>query len=54
MSTIWTVTDCSSESQLRDFIENKVASGDTINFDCSGTITLTSPLRITNTTKEAR
>ena len=54
MSTIWTVTDCSSESQLRDFIENNVASGDTINFDCSGTITLTSPLRITNTTKEAR
>ena len=47
MSTIWTVTDCSSESQLRNFIENKVASGDTINFDCSGTITLTSPLRIT-------
>jgi hypothetical protein len=47
MSTIWTVTDCSSESQLRDFIENKAASGDTITFDGSGTITLTSPLSIT-------
>jgi hypothetical protein len=43
--TTFTVTDCSNDSQLRDFI-NQATDGDTITFACSGTITLTSTLII--------
>lgn len=43
--TTFTVTDCSNDSQLHDFI-NHATDGDTITFACSGTITLTSTLDI--------
>lgn len=43
--TIFTVTDCSNESQLQDAISH-ATDGDTITFACSGTITLASTLNI--------
>ena len=43
--TTFTVTDCSTDSQLQDAISH-AADGDTITFACSGTITLTSTLTI--------
>ncbi len=43
--TIFTVTDCTNDSQLQDFI-NRATNGDTITFACSGTITLTSTLTV--------
>lgn len=43
--TIFTVTDCTNDSQLQDFI-NRATDGDTITFACSGTIILTSTLTI--------
>lgn len=43
--TTFTVTDCSNDSQLQDFI-NHATDGDTITFACSGMITLTSTLVI--------
>ena len=43
--TTFTVTDCSNDSQLQDFI-SYAADGDTITFACSGTITLTHTLTI--------
>lgn len=43
--TTFTVTDCSTDSQLQDAISH-ATDGDTITFACSGTITLTSTLTI--------
>lgn len=43
--TTFTLTDCSNDSQLQDFI-NHATNGDVITFACSGTITLTSTLVI--------
>ena len=43
--TTFTVTDCSTDSQLQDFV-NHAIDRDTITFACSGTITLTSMLTI--------
>jgi hypothetical protein len=44
MNTI-TITDCSNDIQLST-AEDNATSGDTINFSCSGTITLSRPLSI--------
>ena len=41
----FTITDCSSDSQLQDFI-TQASDGDTIIFACSGTVTLTRQLLI--------
>ena len=43
--TTFSITDCSNDSQLQDFI-NQASDGDTIIFACSGTVTLTKPLII--------
>jgi hypothetical protein len=43
--TIFTITDCSNDCQLQDFI-TRATNGDTITFACSGTIALTSTLII--------
>jgi parallel beta helix pectate lyase-like protein len=43
--TTFTVTDCSTDSQLQDAISH-ATDGDTITFACAGTITLTSTLTL--------
>jgi hypothetical protein len=50
--TTFTITDCSTDSQLQDAISH-ATDGDMITFACSGTITLTSTLSIERKGREA-
>ena len=50
--TTFTITDCSTDSQLQDAISH-ATKGDMITFACLGTITLTSTLSIERKGREA-